>query len=693
MNLLIKILLHLLDTRNIVWGILFLGLLGSCTSNNKKSVQDQPDSFGDIEADSAFVYINRSKDDQLDKASALKALSKADYFVNRIANDSLKVKALVELGAAWRGLKEWDSFHDTSKQLYSVASDIEDSSGIAKAYYNFANYYFQMEQIDSAYQNHFLAERLYERIGDHKEAGLAALSMAIIQKNIRDYVGSETNSIRAISHFEKVDEERYLTSANNNLGLIYNEMGKYDLAIQYHNIALEDRRKIKNNGLVIGSLNNIGLVHANKKDYAEAIRYYNMALEYEDELETRPKTHARLLDNLARAKSLMGNTEQLPGLFYEALAMRESEGDNSGVVTSNLHLAEYFLAKDSIAEAYKHAKTALEKSKPIKYNRGVLESLDILVKTANADEALEFAKEQVAIIDSLQQEERGYREQFARIRYETDKIESENIRVTRQKRQLTILLLSLVATFFLIYIFIQRRSNQKELQFREAQQKSNEDIYNLMLLQQEKLEEGKQIEKNRISEELHDGILGQLFGTRLNLDSLNDSNDKGVIEKRADYIDQLKNIEDEIRRISHNLNSNVFAKDVFFIEVIENLIEDQAKISKENGLMYHFNNDPAINWEKMPNAIKVHLYRIIQEGLNNIRRHAQAHNAWINFRREDHSLLLNITDDGKGFSAVDRVKKGIGIKNISSRVKQIGGTVKFSSENRKGTTILVKIKI
>ncbi|MBX2829429.1 MAG: tetratricopeptide repeat protein [Flavobacteriaceae bacterium] len=672
---------------SICCAFLLMGLFVAC--DGRKSQGVDVSEFEDLNADSSFAYIQKSEEKGTDK---IESLSKANYFTEGIENDSLKVQALIDLGAAWYGV-DLDSFYRTSRRLDLIARENGDSLGIARAYYNFGSYHIRREQIDSAYQNYFLAERLYERIRNYKWAGRAALSMAIIQKNIRDYVGSEANSIRAISHFEKVEDNQYLASANNNLGLIFNEMGKYDEAIDYHTIALEYRKDLKKNSLVVGSLNNIGLVHTNKKDYPEAIRHYNLALSHDSILESRPRTYARLKDNLARAKSLMGETEGMPELFYDALTIREKDGDNRGIVTSNLHLAEYYLRNDSTDHANKHALIAYEKSKPLKYNRGILESLDMLVKTASTEDALGFSKIQVAIIDSLQKEERGYREQFARIRYETDKIENENIKVTRQKRQLTILLLGLVATFFLVYIFIQRRSNRKELQFREAQQKANEDIYNLMLLQQEKLEEGKRMEKNRISEELHDGVLSRLFGTRLNLDSLNESQDLGVIDKRAGYIEELKSIEDEIRRISHNLSSNIFARDIFFIEVIENLIEDQFKGEMKNGLEYHFNNDPGINWEKMPNAIKVHLYRIIQEGLQNIRKHAKAQNAWIKFKKEESELALSIMDDGQGISAGDRLKKGIGMKNISSRVKQIGGTVNFKSKNRKGTTILVKIKI
>jgi len=251
-------------------------------------------------------------------------------------------------------------------------------------------------------------------------------------------------------------------------------------------------------------------------------------------------------------------------------------------------------------------------------------------------------------------------------------------------------LLSLLAAFLLAYIFIQQQLNKKELQFRESQQMANEEIYNLMLTQQLKLEEGKQLEKKRLSEELHDGVLGKLFGTRLSLDSLNTKNDSEAVQNRLKYLEELKNIETEIRQISHGLNSTMFSKDVVFTEVIEQLVEIQNTLTNDSKNRYKFKNDNTIHWEEMPNNIKVHLYRIVQEALQNIQKHANANNSIVSFEREGRDIVLKIVDDGVGMM-INKVKKGIGLKNISSRVKQMKGTLKVESEKEKGTEITVKI--
>ncbi|MEL6811715.1 MAG: tetratricopeptide repeat protein [Bacteroidota bacterium] len=608
-----------------------------------------------------------------------------------LPNDTVKRNIYVEIADTYELLDRKELFHKYNKS-YNVSSGIKDSIGMAVSHYKLGRSYFRNDQIDSSYQNFYSAERLFKSIGDDKFAGMSKLSMAIIQKNIKDYIGGEASSIEALQYFTPDNHLRYLASANTNLGLIANDLERYDLAIEYHQKALEERRAYKDSSLISSSLNNIGLAYVNKKEFDMAIEFYEAGLSYDSLFFKRSRTYTRLLDNLAYAKFLSGQPNGLPDLFLRPLELRDSLGDNLGAVTSNIHLAEYYMSIDSLQLAQKYAQVALQKATPLDYNRGILESLQLLVDTSEESQALEYSKRYSHISDSITKQERSFQEQFARIRYETDELELKNIKVTKRNRQLTILLLSLAVLSLLTYIFIQRKANKKELEFRQAQQSANEEIYQLMLSQRTKFEEGKQLEKQRISEELHDGVLGRLFGTRLNLDSLNSKNDIQVIETRAKYIDELKGIEDEIRRISHDLNSNVFSKDMLFVEVMEKLIENQCIQEEGELLKYEFVNDSFINWEEMPNNIKVHLYRIIQESLQNIRKHAQASNVRVSFKKLEKHLQLDVTDDGVGM-VINKVKKGIGLKNINSRVKQIKGILSVISKKGHGTTISVKINL
>ena len=113
-----------------------------------------------------------------------------------------------------------------------------------------------------------------------------------------------------------------------------------------------------------------------------------------------------------------------------------------------------------------------------------------------------------------------------------------------------------------------------------------------MLSQQDKVDEARTQEKKRISEELHDGVLGRLFGTRLSLDSINFSDGKEAMMTRANYIGQLKTIEEDIRKISHELNTD-FVSGSGFMDIVSELIENQTQAY---GLAYEINFTDEISW-------------------------------------------------------------------------------------------------
>ena len=237
-----------------------------------------------------------------------------------------------------------------------------------------------------------------------------------------------------------------------------------------------------------------------------------------------------------------------------------------------------------------------------------------------------------------------------------------------------------------MYIIKSQREKNKELQLQKQQQEANEEIYKLMLSQQEKIDEARSVEKNRISQEMHDGILGRLFGARLSLDSLNLVNTEDAISKRSKYISELKNIEDDIRKVSHELNSD-FVNQSGYFNMVNNLVETQMTAYN---IDYTFKADSNINWDMLDNKIKIHLYRILQETMQNIYKHAESTLVDIEFYLDKNKLNLKITDNGVGFDQT-KTKNGIGLKNIKDRLKEINGFFNVTSQINKGTSVIITV--
>jgi signal transduction histidine kinase len=110
-----------------------------------------------------------------------------------------------------------------------------------------------------------------------------------------------------------------------------------------------------------------------------------------------------------------------------------------------------------------------------------------------------------------------------------------------------------ILTILGLFIYIVKRKRPRiELLHEPQQKKANEDIYNLMISQQNTIETSR-LRRKRVAQELHD-VLGRMFGVRMNLDSLNKFQDDQAISQRDSYLSELKNIEQDIREISHDLN-------------------------------------------------------------------------------------------------------------------------------------------
>ena len=107
-------------------------------------------------------------------------------------------------------------------------------------------------------------------------------------------------------------------------------------------------------------------------------------------------------------------------------------------------------------------------------------------------------------------------------------------------------------------------------------------------------------------------------------------------------------------------------------------------------MKYKFINNDAIQWDTISNKTKIHIYRILQESLQNIYKHANASLVEISFSLKNNVICITIKDNGSGFD-INKSKKGIGIKNITSRVKEIQGELEIQSQKELGTSIIITV--
>ena len=317
---------------------------------------------------------------------------------------------------------------------------------------------------------------------------------------------------------------------------------------------------------------NIAALYRRKGDFKTAERLYEKLKKDELVYEFDPISYSIILSGLAQSmsKNKSANNDSIKTLFNKAYEISENQDDQEVLLSINMDMAEFYLDIKNRDSAKYYVDHAYDIGKQIIANESILEALLLKSKIETGAEAKTSLNSYIRLSDSLQKAERASRNKFARIDYETDQIIAEKDQATKERLLFLLLSIGLFITLTLLYIIITQRSKNKELKFIQQQQETNEEIYNLMLSQQDKIDEARTIEKRRISEELHDGILGRLFGTRLSLDSLNMSHTEEAVNSREKYIDELQSIEQDIRKVSHDLSAD-FVSGSGFNDIIKTL--------------------------------------------------------------------------------------------------------------------------
>ncbi|XOV95363.1 MAG: PAS domain S-box protein [Bacteroidota bacterium] len=242
-------------------------------------------------------------------------------------------------------------------------------------------------------------------------------------------------------------------------------------------------------------------------------------------------------------------------------------------------------------------------------------------------------------------------------------------------------------------------ANEVVYKGRKAILSLNRDITSKKKIQKELLDEktrgmtalidGQEMERRRLSRELHDG-LGQLLTTSLiYIKQLKKNIDPDSAEI-ADRINQiLENTMEEVRSISHNLMPSVL--DDFGLPLaLKNMVNNLKKNNETNISLLVDENLPRLSPE-----VEVGFYRIAQEGLNNALKHAGTSEILIELKKKNNQIELSIRDSGDGFTIDSEYiqKGGNGIANMSQRAHSIGGQFKIKSNKGAGTVISVMFKL
>ena len=200
--------------------------------------------------------------------------------------------------------------------------------------------------------------------------------------------------------------------------------------------------------------------------------------------------------------------------------------------------------------------------------------------------------------------------------------------------------------------------------------------------------EAQELERRRLARELHDETGQALTSILLGLKGLEEKlDDAGARASAAELRELVVATLQDVRRLAVELRPSAL-DDFGLVAALERLT---ASISEQTGIKIDF--EPALTTERLPEEVETALYRIVQESLTNVVKHAQARNVSVLLTHREDAVKAIIEDDGRGFDPVERAGEGFGLGGMSERLALLGGRLEIESSGEAGTTIAAEVPL
>ena len=486
------------------------------------------------------------------------------------------------------------------------------------------------------------------------------------------------------------------------LGNVYYYQEQDADALRLYNEALVSAKENGDAGLIHSALFNIGASVSYSASADSAIRLYHSVLDTMRGDPLGTDFRADLLGNLASLYSDKDDHAQALELTDKALSIYEAAHDTASMAQSHLFKATALWEMGQRQAAVQQAKLAMERTRSMGLKaQAMRKAADYLRLMGRNEESLELLNSYSALADSLAKSRYSLGIAGAQVRYET--LQKER-RIAEQEQALTLAAAEdrrksiqrnaligatalLVAIALLLYRSMRNRQRlaqqQKELHSKQVDQ----------LLAQQELKsinamlEGQENERDRMGRDLHDRLGSMLGGIKANMAALEDRVEAMRQDQQYQKVNRLLDqTVSELRQISHDMAAATLNR--FGLEKALKDLRDTLHIS---GRLHVELNTFGLD-QRLERSVEIALYRIVQELVSNMLKHAKASELTIGVTRAPGRLSVVVSDNGIGFDP-SSMSGGMGLSNVRSRATAIGATVQVDSTPGKGTTVSVECPV
>ncbi len=650
--------------------------------------------------DSLFMRLNAAEPQE--KVNIYLAIAKANWrcstdsiykyskkaldLANETGNSNGKAKALVYIGVTHFYRADYDSalyYYEEATRIFRENDVLGEAAIVIN---NTGVIYKRFGDYQKALQCYNEAMSIQESLGDVKEIGGILLNIGNIYYSQYELDETLKYYFMALEKFESINNKVKIASALSNIGEIYAELNKNDKALEYYQKALILQNETDDKYGIANSLMNIGILETDLNNFTEAEDYLNRSAELYNEMQDKDAI-TYILTYLADMYDRTGQWNKAFDTYQKTMKIQKSIGNEEGLSFTKLSLAKLLFGKKKWEEAKSNLRTSIELAQKLHVLNVLQDSYLLLSRIDSAQnrniESLYNFKKYSLYKDSIYNEKSSRQIAEMQTKYETTKKEQEIDRLQQEKilreinikRKRIIWLFILGTTIILfLFLFILYRLKQRKKETR-------------LLIKNTLETEDK--ERKYFAEELHDGIGPLLSTVKLYINELDDetanSSTKTLIEESNKIIDEAVNA-------TRNLSHNLMPQDIEKNGLVKSLQIFANRICLKGNQEIHFDNGKLSDYGKWQQVL---IYRIITELLTNSIKHAATDSVFISMIEKGKYLTIIYKDEGKGFAVNETLEssKGIGIKNIVSRVNSLNGHVSFNSSAGNGFKARIRFDI
>lgn len=596
-----------------------------------------------------------------------------------------------------------DSALDYALQSLAVRRQLKDSSLVGGQLINLGIFFQKQSQYVQSLGYFSKAEQIFASAAYRDSSRLAKVygGYGLTFKDMGDFSQSLAFFQKSLAILEAKKDSNQIVNRWLNLASLYYHLQKPSISLSYINKCLSYFSYHPNPKSVSYAYNEAGNIYSFLNVVDSAYFYYNQSLQLKLAREDSSGI-AGTVFNLGKLDLLRGEMDNARSRFESAMRLSDKTGDLQGKGYALYMLGVVSVEQKQGVQAVRYLKDALEiaqgqslltleseiheiLSQAYRMSGNIQLSSFHLQAYANIQDSLhEIILQAVKLEDSLRQKKQ--------LLVETER-EKRVLELERQNEQTKFknsLLISLLVLLLMmsISIVIVHRQRAKRLLAEK-----NQTILRLEKQQTERMvdaiAEGEERERNRLASDLHDHLGSLLSTIKLHFRQV-EQNLEAQREKNVNQYETamglLDKAVDEVRRISHDLVFRKIDESGLYTALKEHF--DLLNQPGELEAIFDFSGGD----QRLPLPLEVSVFRIVQELINNVLKHAQAKTLSLNIYKGDGYLNVLLEDDGIGFDP-EMVKKGLGLDLIAKRVEGLRGNFNVDSRSGRGTIISIDLPV